>query len=297
MCRNTQIAGLALWAGLLAGQSAEAQIADRSTVRVRLTDLADVSAGTLRHAKAEAIAIFERSQISLEWIDAEACDPRCLYVRIIAKPIGKESDDQSVVGIAPGTPEARGRFAWVFYDRICSYSADLGLDASQMLGHVIAHELGHLLLPHDAHSLAGIMRPAWDRAQVNGVTKGALTFTPEQAALIRHRLSASASPHCTCSMTSHGPFPPLFPPFPPPCPRPVFAGHGRRSTWAAIPDCWIGAVRGTDSGTRRRCPDTREPHRPRAGHGRCGSPGGYPVQGEIGGNPSVRARRYHLDLA
>src|SRR5688572_17990334 len=125
MGRNRPIAGLALWAGLLAWQSAEAQIPDRSTVRVLLTDLAEVPPGTLQRAKAEAAALFERSQISVEWIDAEACDSRCLYVRIIAKPIGIESRKQSVVGIAPGTPEARGKFAWVFYDRICIYSADL----------------------------------------------------------------------------------------------------------------------------------------------------------------------------
>jgi len=193
MGRNTRIAGLALWAGLLAWQSAEAQIPDRSIVRVLLTNLAEVPAGMLDHAKAEAVAVFERSQISLEWSDAKACETRCLFVRIVAKPIGTESRKQSVVGIAPGTREARGKFAWVFYDRICIYSADLQLDASQMLGHVIAHELGHLLLPHGAHSLTGVMRPAWDRAQENGVIQGVLTFLPDQAALIRHRLSASAS--------------------------------------------------------------------------------------------------------
>ena len=73
------------------------------------------------------------------------------------------------------------------------YSAELGIDASQMLGHVMAHELGHLLLPHGAHSLAGLMRRDGIAAQVEPATAGLLTFAPAEAALIRERLYASAS--------------------------------------------------------------------------------------------------------
>ena len=68
------------------------------------------------------------------------------------------------------------------------------MDASQLLGHVIAHEMGHLLLPSGAHSAAGLMRPIWDLAQVQAADQGALTFTPDQAGLIREHLRASASP-------------------------------------------------------------------------------------------------------
>ncbi len=152
-------------------------------------------ADALERAKDEAARLFERSKIDLVWIDAETCHARCLFVRIIAKPIGtKGLGNPFVVGVAPGTLEVRGKFALVFYDRIRAYSAELGLEASQMLGHVIAHELGHLLLPHEAHSLVGLMRPAWDKAQVTGAVRGLLAFTPDQADLIRARLSASALP-------------------------------------------------------------------------------------------------------
>ena len=99
-----------------------------------------------------------------------------------------------MLGVAPSTQEARGINLWIFYPRIRAYSAELGMDASQLLGHVMAHEMGHLLLPYGAHSLAGLMRPAWDRAQVRAAAEGLLTFTPDQAALIRERLQASASP-------------------------------------------------------------------------------------------------------
>ena len=93
-----------------------------------------------------------------------------------------------MLGVALRMPEARGINLWVFYPRIRAYSAELGLDRSELLGYVMAHELGHLLLPDGAHSAAGLMRPALDRAQVRAAAEGLLTFTPDQAGLIRARL-------------------------------------------------------------------------------------------------------------
>lgn len=99
-----------------------------------------------------------------------------------------------MLGVAPSTEEARGINVWIFYPRIKAYSPDLGMHASSLLGHVMAHEMGHLLLPYGAHSLTGIMRPGWDRVQARDANEGQLTFTLDQAALIREGLQASASP-------------------------------------------------------------------------------------------------------
>ena len=116
-----------------------------------------------------------------------------LTIRIVTQPVSAKSRDPHMLGVAPSTKEARGINVWIFYPRVKAYSADLGMHASQLLGHVIAHEMGHLLLPYGAHALAGVMRPEWDRAQVRHAAEGLLTFTPDQAALIRERLQASAS--------------------------------------------------------------------------------------------------------
>ncbi len=194
MGRNCWIAGLALCAGLGPWQSAEAQISGPATVRVVLHDDAGVPVETVDRARQELSRVFRKSNIPFAWIGTDACEGSCLRIRIVSKSLGGKSSNRQVVGIAPGTRELRGKLAYVFYDRILVYSAELGLDASQMLGHVMAHELGHLLLPYGAHSLTGIMRPAWDRPQVNGATSGTLTFTSDQAELIRTRLLASALP-------------------------------------------------------------------------------------------------------
>ena len=51
-------------------------------------------------------------------------------------------------------------------------------DAAITLGDVMAHELGHLILP-PGHSNAGIMRPT-----VNMRSRGVETFTEDEAAVI-----------------------------------------------------------------------------------------------------------------
>jgi hypothetical protein len=51
----------------------------------------------------------------------------------------------------------------------------------RVLGHAMAHELGHVLLGARAHSEAGLMLPNWDARNLKDMSKGRLHFTKEQA--------------------------------------------------------------------------------------------------------------------
>ena len=194
MGRGTWIAGFALCAGLTTGHTAAAQTLGSPTVYVLIMDGAGVPADTLGRARHVAARVFRLSGITLVWVDAKTCRATCLTVRIVTQPVSAKSRDPHMLGVAPSTTEARGINVWIFYPRIRAYSADFGMHASQLLGHVIAHEMGHLLLAYGAHALAGVMRPEWDRAQVTAAAAGRLTFTPDQAASIREHLSGCASP-------------------------------------------------------------------------------------------------------
>ena len=57
-----------------------------------------------------------------------------------------------------------------------------------ILGHVIAHETGHLMLPYDAHSPTGIMRAQMDSKSMREAFCGNLYFTLAQSELIRTAL-------------------------------------------------------------------------------------------------------------
>jgi hypothetical protein len=75
-------------------------------------------------------------------------------------------------------------YAYLFYDRIRAVAALQNQDFTRVLGRVMAHEVGHLLLPYGSHSLEGIMRVTVD-GRVNVLQR----FTPAQVAAIKATLA------------------------------------------------------------------------------------------------------------
>jgi hypothetical protein len=61
----------------------------------------------------------------------------------------------------------------VFYDRVQQISRQT-VNEGMVLGHAIAHELGHLLLGVDAHSPEGLMRAHWTSRDLALAAQGKL---------------------------------------------------------------------------------------------------------------------------
>jgi len=57
-----------------------------------------------------------------------------------------------------------------------------------VLGHLIAHEVGHLLLGPDSHSRRGIMSFPWSKRVLKRIGTAHLAFTEKEAQQIRARL-------------------------------------------------------------------------------------------------------------
>ena len=94
-----------------------------------------------------------------------------------------------VFGVSFLDEVGQGTYADVFLTPIQQMTAldrELSLDA--ILGDVIAHELGHLLLGNHAHSVQGIMRARWQADQLHGLSAGRLFFTTDQAAQLRNNV-------------------------------------------------------------------------------------------------------------
>jgi hypothetical protein len=61
-----------------------------------------------------------------------------------------------------------------------------------VMGLVMAHEIGHLLLPY-GHSRTGLMRPSWDIGDLQSThNRSHFAFTPEEADIIRKTLRLSS---------------------------------------------------------------------------------------------------------
>jgi hypothetical protein len=78
-----------------------------------------------------------------------------------------------------------GIYATIFYPRVKEYAQEGIASHSQILGHAIAHEIGHFLLGPVPHARFGIMRSEWTAEDLRSITMGAFLFNPRQSALIR----------------------------------------------------------------------------------------------------------------
>jgi len=83
----------------------------------------------------------------------------------------------------------RGWLATVFSDRIEKAAVRAGVDAGTLLGRVMAHEVGHLLLGVDYHGASGLMRAEWPDGQL-GATSDQWRFSTSEAAGMHRALES-----------------------------------------------------------------------------------------------------------
>jgi hypothetical protein len=193
MGRTSWIAGLTLFVGFATSTNAAADPHERLMMKVLVQDGVGVAAEILTQARQEASRIFADAGVDLLWTTEsteELTRSRYVIVRIASKPLGKLRQSLRVMGLAEGTREGNGTLAYVFYDRVRDNGRGLNLPISLMMGHVIAHEMGHLLLSYGAHSVTGLMKGGWDETQTRLARRHELTFTPEQVSRIKSCLGA-----------------------------------------------------------------------------------------------------------
>jgi hypothetical protein len=100
--------------------------------------------------------------------------------------------DPSHVAFAIVTKEGRrGRLAGIISDRVERTADRLEFPVTLVLGHVIAHELGHLLLGQKGHSGAGIMSFPLDSRYLTKAARGDLGFFPSEGRRMRRLLRRS----------------------------------------------------------------------------------------------------------
>ena len=79
----------------------------------------------------------------------------------------------------PLAPE--GVNATILYRRVIVVANEHGVRTGTLLGHAMAHEIGHVLLRSSAHAKSGLMAGGWDFAQFQRVRRGELLFGRHQA--------------------------------------------------------------------------------------------------------------------
>ena len=164
-------------------------------ITVLVNNSADVSRTVLRKAEFDAGQIFHAAGVEIEWEDCQSSAvvdvcrqvPGANEFVLSIVPTGKTSTD-SVFGVAFLGEGGIGKYCNVFFDRVEETQRESGTGAAHLLGAVVAHELGHLLLGSHGHSNLGIMTPVWGEQSLRAIEMGTFFFTPEQASLMRARM-------------------------------------------------------------------------------------------------------------
>jgi len=149
------------------------------TIDLQMRNEARVPAHVLEQSQDEVARIFADAGLAVRWTGTA---PQ-FTVHIVSQVLGYARALSPVMGVA--LRRANGSQARVFFRQVQDFARTCHVDWSTMLAYVIAHEIGHLLLPGDAHSPTGVMQAGWDKALVHDVARGSLTFTEAQAARIR----------------------------------------------------------------------------------------------------------------
>ena len=183
---------LAVSAALLTARAATAaDTPERATIVLHVDDFANLLGTDLNAAEAVAGRIFAAAGIRTVWVHGRDKGPRiggALHVKVLV--LSREMAEQKIsaddVGPAVLGQAAKvcGR-AYIFSHRIDALAKRNQRYVGDLLGRVIAHAGGHLLLPENGHSAIGVMTAA-----LNLNRSAFVAFTPEQRATIRQVIAS-----------------------------------------------------------------------------------------------------------
>ena len=189
-------AGLLVVLGLACAGASSVRAADPiPTIRVRVTNYTEATPAIVSKAEREAGRILGEAGLNMVWIDCplkqtaasptdpcqQPLEPADIVLRVLPDHARNGVQD-SAFGIA-----VLPVLASVYYEHAVSLARMDGAEFETpiILGFVMAHEIGHLMLGSNSHSDTGIMLGQWERKQVKQIMKGDLHFTAQQSKAIR----------------------------------------------------------------------------------------------------------------
>jgi hypothetical protein len=181
----------------MAGRVAEAQVAP-VPLSVAIHDYAALPPPVVERAKGVAATIYGRIGVSVKWLEESqvgaelptnpaACpdSPAALiHVRLFGRSLHSRRPPGDLGFSVSGTT-----LASVLVERVENLAIRMNQNVGALLGVVIAHEIGHLLLPPNSHA-PGVMAAKIDFSRIE---QGGPSFDPGQATMIRARIASMCS--------------------------------------------------------------------------------------------------------
>lgn len=174
---------------------------------IRFFDLSGVGASQMSDAREQVRRIFAAAGVSTGWDDRNPEDGEAgsIDFTTAARCPAPPNAETVVVRLAPRAPAGftRGALAQalpcakygvrvtIFWDRVKEAVAGVPVGHGIALGHVMAHEIGHVLFRSVEHAAHGLMRASWRREEWLAVSRGTLLFTAQDAGQLGLQLQTS----------------------------------------------------------------------------------------------------------
>jgi len=178
--------------------------AEPSTLTIRLYNRAEAPTELLSAAAEIGRQIFSQAGLDTVWVICGSSPDQPSHASCHESP-GKSvirvnvlnREMASKIGTAPEAfgvafPSKRGfgLIAAVFHHRIAELERDWGRDGDLLMGHILAHEIGHLLLGFSSHAQRGIMSALWEETEMMHAEQGTFNFYKSQARRMRKQVQA-----------------------------------------------------------------------------------------------------------
>src|SRR5689334_22370515 len=182
---------------------------NRPAVTIQLRDYARVKPKSLDKAREIVSRMYKRAGVGIEWLgdaspgaEESRASAAQLTIDIVTASVAKRrgySDD--VLGYVSVPPEGgMGRIGYVVYERIKDVAAGGSSSTGDILGIIIAHDIGPLILGAGSGTLTGVMTRTWSLDELQRVNPMALSFTPAETDRVHATLYGdSASGDCLAS--------------------------------------------------------------------------------------------------
>jgi hypothetical protein len=156
--------------------------------------MAAIPESALASAERNAAAILSRAGVRAAWIDCDHDPDLCrrsdlgpaefrLFVLAPGRPGVLHPETEGFSVIFPSS-EAEN-YAAVFYPIPGELPHRVPSHVQYLLGAVMAHEIGHLLLGAQSHAPGGVMTVHFTSDDIRSAGRGELRFTTDQAARMR----------------------------------------------------------------------------------------------------------------
>ena len=165
-------------------------------VTVHVYNYAGIPEEVLAEAIGHAEKVYRQAGIETQWVadPLEQGSPSSLIMRIAPESmVANWANHRTHLGYSL-IPAGRrfGYIGAVYLDRIEELAHRYSHPRALVLGMVIAHELGHLLLGAQSHSLSGIMRFRLTQKSIELAGQGRLRFLPSQVKRMRKQIAERA---------------------------------------------------------------------------------------------------------